>query len=72
MSACAPVLPQTGGPGPTQTTPMTHISWADLEEPQVFHLSFYFVRSVPKTQSPPQWDLELAPGPNFLRNLHYF
>ncbi len=26
MCACAQVLPQTGGPGPIQTTPMTHIS----------------------------------------------
>ncbi len=26
MCACAPVLPQTGGPGPAQTTPMTHVS----------------------------------------------
>ncbi len=26
MCACAPVSPQTGGPGPAQTTPVTHIS----------------------------------------------
>ncbi len=25
ISACAPVVPHTGGPGPAQTTPMTHI-----------------------------------------------
>ncbi len=26
MCACAPALPQTGSPGPAQTTPMTHVS----------------------------------------------
>ncbi len=26
MCACAPVLPKAGGPGPAQSTPMTHIS----------------------------------------------
>ncbi len=38
MCACAPVLPQTGGPGQAQTTPMTHTS-ANRAHRQVCHHS---------------------------------
>jgi hypothetical protein len=46
--------------------------WADLGGPQIYHLSFYILRSVPKTQSAHEWDLELVYGADFGRNLHYF
>ncbi len=46
-------------------------TWADLEGPQIYHLSFIFLRSVPKTQSAHEWDLELVSGSDFWCNLHY-
>ena len=47
MRACAPVLPQTGGPGPTQTTPMTHISTNRAHRhPKVINSVFQLYNSI--------------------------
>ncbi len=47
MCACAPVLPETEGPGPAQTTPMTHVS------ANMAHRQAYGTRASRLTESDP-------------------
>ncbi len=48
------------------------LEWADLEGLNLLIYLCIFVRSVPKTQSAHEWDLELVSGSDLWCNLHYF